>query len=221
MKNDKYLLFLKFNSFTQTFLCCFSVESGVFLIGWIGLIFSLIDLSADNLHNFLSIILHLLKIATFGLLIYGQRNENIGQLSLAYKLLCIKFYCVLAFIVIELMVIKNMIYNESHYSKSAWSQVGEHVKRGSQNLIYYGMVGSAWAYIIVEMYIIYIVYSYIQSIVSIEEQRPGSEDNSQEEAPLRGSNDSQGNVRYYENENDYYSGNKAINNSTYNTISKV
>lgn len=176
----KFLFFLELNYYATSVLCCFTLDTGIFLIGWLGLISSCLELAGSSIQYPLSILSNIYKIYMYGLLIKGRSERNNTYLKKAYYLKCVLFYFVVILIIISLIAIKTTNfsndvsgtrgdYNQFSYNDSGEDMVingnrinsSKEYERHLNSLIYYSALSVAWIAIFIQAYFVWVIYSYL------------------------------------------------------------
>lgn len=165
----KFIFFFD-TSTTNSFLCCFSLESGIKLLCWLGVIFNLINLLDQN--NNVWTMINTIKLIIFSFLLVGLVFNKKNQFIIGYNLFCIKFYCNIIIILIMVCILSDYfnIMNKDMIKKGFITKYDQYLTlKFSENFLIFFFLYYSLFVILLDLYIIYILYSYIKQILNSEQ----------------------------------------------------
>lgn len=153
----KFLFVFKANSLAKSCFCCFSLDTAVQIIGWLGLLSSAIELVSFCYYEIMNFILDVIKIIAFAFLIAGYNSSNTSYLLKCYKILTVLFYAKIGFLVFFASRIRA---NRFH------SEVTEELLE----IFFYSFVFFMTLVLAFHLYFLWIIYSYIESLEAAQMQ---------------------------------------------------
>ena len=215
-EKQKFLFCLEVNSFSNTFFCCFGVESVFKLIAWIGLILNLVDLSNSTFNELPNLIFCIVRVSLYIILIVGYKNENLEYLNFGYKFYTLKYIAtnlVILSVLIILSFVKNDIeFFKNHSKNNLLMMITYSGSMLAQQFLYYTLLIFGWTYLIIDGYLLYAILCYINwveikknTVRIVDEESLRLADSNNINAPSE--------RRYFDNEEDYLNNNHLNRNN--------